>query len=162
MNALTSDACTGDAGDGAFQTFDGREQKYTICWNGYTGVDEEYPYGVTAEPYLHHAPWLLCMAYAEYYRMFDFDGLIILMVEAVGFAADGVDRWYMSCFNYVQFAIAHAVDLDDAGVCDNMFSVHPPAWNATSKGPKAEEVAREARGEDMEGMEKVERVEKVG
>jgi len=130
---LSSDARDSDGGYGAFGTFDGSERKYSVCWNGYTGSDGEYPDGVPAEPYLHHPPWLLCMDYAEYYRTFDFDGVITLMADAVGFTADSLDRWYMGCFNYMQYAMAHAVDLDDAGVCENLFSVHPPTWDKTLK-----------------------------
>ncbi|KAK3253023.1 hypothetical protein CYMTET_37711 [Cymbomonas tetramitiformis] len=130
---LTSDARDSEGGYGAFGTFDGSERKYSVCWNGYTGSDGEYPYGVPAEPYLHHPPWLLCMDYAEYYRTFDFDGVITLMADAVGFTADSLDRWYMGCFNYMQYAMAHAVDLDDAGVCENLFSVHPPTWDKKRK-----------------------------
>ncbi|KAK3284043.1 hypothetical protein CYMTET_8296 [Cymbomonas tetramitiformis] len=131
LSATTAETSSDGQGYGAYVTFDGSEHKYCVCWNGYTGDDGQYPYGVPAEPYLHHAPWLLCEDYAVYYRTFDFDGLLTLAADAVGFAADSVDEWYMGCLNYMQYAVAHAVDLADARVCDNLYSVHPPRWSDT-------------------------------
>eukprot|EP00854_Cymbomonas_tetramitiformis_P020501 gene20501-24573_t len=127
--ATTAETRPDGRGYGAYVTFDGSEHKYCVCWNKYTGDDAQYPYGVPAEPYLHHAPWLLCEDYAVYYRTFDFDGLLTLAADAVGFAADSADEWYMGCLNYMQYAVAHAVDLADARVCDNLYSVHPPRWS---------------------------------
>eukprot|EP00854_Cymbomonas_tetramitiformis_P002607 gene2607-3364_t len=129
LSATTAETRPDGRGYGAYVTFDGSEHKYCVCWNKYTGDDAQYPYGVPAEPYLHHAPWLLCEDYALYYRTFDFDGLLTLAADAVGFGADSADEWYMGCLNYMQYAVAHAVDLADAGVCNNLYSVHPPRWS---------------------------------
>eukprot|EP00854_Cymbomonas_tetramitiformis_P003359 gene3359-4221_t len=101
------------------------EMKYSICWNSYVGYDGEHENGFPVEPYLHHAPWLLCPDYASYYRTFDMDGLTTSQLDVLGFGFDALDEWYMEMVNYLQYLIVkQASDKDVKSACGEFWSVH--------------------------------------
>ncbi|KAK3255192.1 hypothetical protein CYMTET_35665 [Cymbomonas tetramitiformis] len=115
-----------------FMTGDGSEMKYSVCWNSYAGYYDAHPDGVPVEPYLHHAPWLLCPDYAEHYRTFDTDRFFTSFIDYLGFGFDALDEWYMTVVDYVQFLVVHETTSGDSDrACEGVWSVHKPEFNAT-------------------------------